>query len=105
MAKRDISMFRSFPRATRQAWNCSSARPCTRIDAMPRLLRQLVLASNNAGKLAELRAMLAPFGLEVVAQPELGLAAVEETGLSFVENAILKARHASALSGLPALAD
>lgn len=68
-------------------------------------LQRLVLASGNAGKLAELRALLADAGIEVVAQGELGIGDVEETGLSFVENALLKARHAARASGLPALAD
>jgi XTP/dITP diphosphohydrolase len=66
---------------------------------------RLVLASGNAGKLAELRALLDGTGIEVVAQAELGIADIEETGLTFVENALLKARHAARESGLPALAD
>jgi XTP/dITP diphosphohydrolase len=66
---------------------------------------RLVLASGNAGKLAELRALLAGTGIEVVAQGELGIGDIEETGLTFVENALLKARHAARESGLPALAD
>lgn len=65
---------------------------------------RLVLASGNAGKLAELRALLGP-GIEVHAQSEFGIADAEETGLSFVENALIKARHAARASGLPALAD
>jgi XTP/dITP diphosphohydrolase len=67
--------------------------------------RRLVLASGNAGKLAELRALLAGRGLEVVAQGALGIADAEETGATFIENALLKARHAARASGLPALAD
>ena len=67
--------------------------------------RPLVLASGNAGKLAELRALLAPAGIELVAQAELGVDDAEETGRTFVENAILKARHAARITGLPALAD
>lgn len=66
---------------------------------------KLVLASSNAGKLQELRALLAGDGIELLAQSELGVADADETGLSFVENAILKARHASQQTGLPALAD
>jgi XTP/dITP diphosphohydrolase len=66
---------------------------------------RLVLASGNAGKLAELRALLAGTGIAVVAQGELGIGDIEETGLTFVENALLKARHAARESGLPALAD
>lgn len=72
---------------------------------MSRAFDRLVLASGNAGKLAELRALLADTGIEVVAQGELGIGDIEETGLSFVENALLKARHAARMSGLPALAD
>ena len=65
---------------------------------------KLVLASGNAGKLAELRAMLGD-GFTLHAQSEFGIADIDETGLSFVENALLKARHAARASGLPALAD
>lgn len=68
-------------------------------------MQKLVLASGNAGKLRELREILAPQGFELVAQGELGIPDPDETGLSFVENALLKARHASERSGLPALAD
>lgn len=67
--------------------------------------RRLVLASGNAGKLRELRALLAPLGIECVGQRELGIADAEEPHVTFVENAIAKARHASRGSGLPALAD
>jgi len=66
---------------------------------------QLVLASGNAGKLREFHQLFAPLGMEVRAQADYGVADVEETGLTFVENALLKAREASRLSGLPALAD
>jgi XTP/dITP diphosphohydrolase len=72
---------------------------------MIRPFHRLVLASGNPGKLAELRALLAGTGIEVVSQGELGIGDIEETGLSFVENALLKARHAARESGLPALAD
>ncbi|MBV6849417.1 RdgB/HAM1 family non-canonical purine NTP pyrophosphatase [Xanthomonas euvesicatoria] len=68
-------------------------------------MKQLVLASGNAGKLEELRAMLAGLPLRIVAQGDLGVEDVPETGLTFVENALIKARHASAVTGLPALAD
>jgi XTP/dITP diphosphohydrolase len=64
-----------------------------------------VLASSNAGKLRELAALLAPFGYELVAQTALGIDTPPETGTTFAENALLKARHAARLSGLPALAD
>ena len=65
----------------------------------------LVLASSNGGKLEELRAMLAGLPLRILAQGELGVEDVPETGLTFVENALIKARHASQVTGLPALAD
>ncbi len=68
-------------------------------------IRRIVLASGNPGKLRELDQMLAPLGLAVVPQSELGVPQAHETGLSFVENAILKARNAAAASGLPAIAD
>ncbi len=66
---------------------------------------RVVVATGNAGKLAEFRHLLADTGLDLVAQGELGITDVEETGVSFVENALIKARHASRESGLPALAD
>ncbi|MCP1327199.1 non-canonical purine NTP pyrophosphatase, partial [Halomonas sp. 707D4] len=65
----------------------------------------LVLASGNAGKLKEFKQLLAPLMLDVRLQSEFGVHDVEETGLTFVENALLKAREASRVSGLPALAD
>jgi XTP/dITP diphosphohydrolase len=76
-------------------------------DRGPVATRRLVLASGNAGKLAELDAMLAATGmeLELVAQSALGIGDAKETGLTFVENALGKARHAARISGLPALAD
>ncbi|MDO4709876.1 MAG: RdgB/HAM1 family non-canonical purine NTP pyrophosphatase [Pseudomonadota bacterium] len=66
---------------------------------------RLILASHNPGKLAELQALLGPLGFDLTPQSALGIDEPEETGLSFVENAILKARHAARISGLPALAD
>ena len=66
---------------------------------------KVVLASGNAGKLKELRALLAPLGIELIAQGELGLEGAPETACTFVENALAKARHASEGSGLPAIAD
>ena len=66
---------------------------------------KLVLASNNAKKLAELQALFSPLGIELVTQGSLGLPEAEEPFDSFVENALTKARHAARLSGLPALAD
>ena len=68
-------------------------------------MQRIVLASSNPGKLKEFGALLADSGLDVVPQASLGIADAEETGLTFVENALLKARHASRISGLPALAD
>jgi len=65
----------------------------------------LVLATSNRGKLQELQALLAPLSIEVLPQSQFTSVAAEETGLSFVENAILKARHAARASGLPAIAD
>ena len=69
------------------------------------VMQRLVLASDNAGKLREFRALLAPLSFEVVAQGELGIAPASEPHPTFVENALAKARHAAAASGLPALAD
>ena len=66
---------------------------------------KIVLASNNTGKLAELQCLLAPLGFELLSQAALGIPEAEEPFRTFVENALAKARHASALSGLPALAD
>lgn len=66
---------------------------------------KLVLASNNRGKLAELQAMFAPLGVELVRQADLGIPEAEEPHRTFVENALAKARHASQHAGLPALAD
>ena len=71
---------------------------------MPPLSR-LVLASANEGKLREFRRLLAPLGVELVAQSELGIAEADEPHATFVENALAKARHASRLARLPALAD
>jgi XTP/dITP diphosphohydrolase len=65
----------------------------------------IVLATNNPGKIAELQALLAGLAIEVLPQSRFTPVAAEETGLSFVENAILKARHAARASGLPAIAD
>lgn len=69
------------------------------------LPRQIVLATANRGKLAELQQMLAPLSLDIVSQASLGVTPVEETGLTFVENALLKARHACLRTGLPAIGD
>jgi XTP/dITP diphosphohydrolase len=68
-------------------------------------VQKLVLASNNAGKVREFQELLAPFHFEVIPQGDLGISAAEEPSCTFVENALAKARHASAASSLPALAD
>jgi len=65
----------------------------------------VVLASGNAGKLAELGALLAPLGVELTSQQALGISEANETATSFIENALIKARHAAAASGKPAIAD
>ena len=64
-----------------------------------------VLASSNAGKIAEMNAMLAPLNIEVVPQSTYGVSDAVEDGVAFVDNALIKARHASAATGLPAIAD
>jgi XTP/dITP diphosphohydrolase len=69
------------------------------------MLQKLVLASNNAGKVREFQELLAPFHFQVIPQGELGIPAAEEPHHTFIENALAKARHASAMSDLPALAD
>ncbi|HEU0219978.1 MAG TPA: RdgB/HAM1 family non-canonical purine NTP pyrophosphatase [Gallionella sp.] len=68
-------------------------------------MKKLVIASNNPGKLREFQRMLAPLGIEVLTQAQLGIGEAEEPHCTFVENALAKARHVSAASGLPALAD
>lgn len=67
--------------------------------------RKLVIASNNRGKITELESLLAPLEVSLIAQGELGVSEAEEPAVTFVENAILKARHAARETGLPALAD
>jgi XTP/dITP diphosphohydrolase len=69
------------------------------------MVQKLVLASNNADKVREFQELLAPFHFQVIPQGELDIPAVEEPHHTFIENALAKARHASAVSGLPALAD
>ena len=66
---------------------------------------RVVLATANAGKQREFAALLAPLGIELLLQTSLGISSIEETGTTFEANALLKARHAAAQSGLPALAD
>jgi len=68
-------------------------------------MQKLVIASNNPGKLREFRFLLQPLGFEVHTQAELNIGEAEEPHVTFVENALAKARHASRLSGLPAMAD
>jgi len=68
-------------------------------------ITRLVLASNNAGKLREFRRLLEPLGYEVIPQAELGVTAADEPHVTFIENALAKARQASVHTGLPALAD
>ena len=68
-------------------------------------MKQLVLASVNPGKLREIAALLAPLAIEVLPQSRLGIAEIEEPHLTFLENALAKARHASRAARLPALAD
>ena len=69
------------------------------------IMQKLVLASNNAGKVREFQALLAPLNFQVIPQDELGIPSTDEPHHTFVENALAKARHASAACGLPALAD
>ena len=66
---------------------------------------RIVLATGNPGKVREIRRILGEFGVEIVPQTELGVGDADETGSSFVENALIKARHAADLTGLPAIAD
>jgi len=68
-------------------------------------MQKIVLASSNRGKLTEMREILAGSGIELIAQTDLGIDDAEETATTFVENALLKARHAARASGLPALGD
>jgi XTP/dITP diphosphohydrolase len=68
-------------------------------------MKKIVLASNNPGKLREFRALLAPLGWEVIPQSDLGVSEADEPHCTFVENALAKARHASQVTDLPALAD
>src|SRR5690554_6806824 len=72
---------------------------------MNKLGTKLVLASGNAGKLREFQQIFAHSGMDVLPQAEFAITDAEETGLTFVENAIIKARHAARLTGLPAIAD
>jgi XTP/dITP diphosphohydrolase len=66
---------------------------------------KIVLASNNAGKIRELKSLLQQLPIDLIPQSDLGVKEVEETGLTFIENALIKARHAARLTGLPTIAD
>lgn len=66
---------------------------------------RVVLASNNPGKIREMRELVKDFHIELIPQAELGVDEIEETGLTFIENALIKARHACKQTGLPAIAD
>jgi len=68
-------------------------------------MQQLVLATGNQGKVAELSNLLTEYGFEVIAQTDLQVKSAPETGTTFIENAIIKARHAAKITGLPAIAD
>ena len=70
-----------------------------------KIMQKIVLASNNKGKVREFGEMLSTLNMEVVPQASFNIEDADETGLTFVENAIIKARHASAIAGLPAIAD
>lgn len=67
--------------------------------------KKIVLASNNAGKLREFKQLFDAYDLQIIPQGELGVDDAVEDGLSFIENAIIKARHATSITGLPAIAD
>ena len=67
--------------------------------------RRVVLATGNAGKQREFAALLAPLGFQIITQSELGISGADETGETFEQNALLKARHAARAAGLPAMAD
>ena len=72
---------------------------------MTRRPKKIVMASGNAGKLAEIRRLLEELDVQVIAQSELGVSDADETGTTFAENSLLKARHAADATGLPAIAD
>ena len=70
-----------------------------------KLMQKVVLATGNQGKVREMAQALTQFGFEVIAQSDLNVSEAEETGQTFIENALLKARHAAQITGLPAIAD
>src|SRR5208283_920890 len=82
-----------------------ASRDCMKHSRVPAPHRRLIIATGNAGKLREIRALLAGLPFDVVAQSELGVKPPEETGSSFASNALLKARHAALATGAAALAD
>ena len=67
--------------------------------------QRVVLATSNPWKVREFQILLAPMGLEIISQSDIGVSSPEETGLTFIENALIKARHAARMTGLPAIAD
>ncbi|AXT29541.1 XTP/dITP diphosphatase [Pseudoalteromonas tunicata] len=69
------------------------------------MMQKIVLATSNKGKVAELASMLSPLNIEIIAQSEFNVSEVAETGTTFIENAIIKARHAAKVTGLAAIAD
>jgi XTP/dITP diphosphohydrolase len=75
------------------------------IVSMSTETQRVVLATSNPGKVREFQILLAPMGLEIISQSDLGVSSPEETGLTFIENALIKARHAARMTGLPAIAD
>lgn len=83
----------------------STTNPSTTTSPLTTNRQKVVLASGNAGKIRELSTLLADFGLDLIAQTELKVDSVKETGLTFIENALIKARHAAKITGLPAIAD
>jgi len=93
------------PRQGANSAPCGAAQRRSRKRGGISAMERLVLASGNAGKLREFRRLLDPLGLDVIAQAELGIAPADEPHVTFIENALAKARHASAHGRLPALAD
>src|SRR6478609_3654523 len=87
-------------KASANCWTSSARRSARKASPM-----RLVVASSNQGKLAEIREVLAGLHVELVAQGDIGIGDADEVASTFIENALLKARHASRLSGLPALGD
>src|SRR6476620_6558798 len=97
------SSMHCWPSPNRASANCCS--PSATPWRNPKVAMQLVLASGNPGKVEELRELLRDAAFELRAQSHYGVVDVEETATTFVENALLKARHAARETGLPAMAD